>query len=313
MAASKQAIEVVSVGDVAADLIISLRNYPARGGDAEVPSIRREPGGSAANFAVGVSRLGMRSGFLGKIGSDPTGKYLYEDLNREGVDISHLRVTDVETATVVVLVERSGRRTMLSFRGASTKLTASEIPQDYVSAARWLHVSGYALIHRPQRDAALRAMTYAEEANIKTSLDPSPHIHLAKPDVVTRALKLTHVLFPNYREAQYLSGRSNIREAGKRLLKRGPSLVSMKLGRRGCLLMTNHEKLRISAFKAKTIDTTGAGDAYDAGFVVAQLRGRSLKESAAFASAVAALKTTKAGARAALPRLAEVEKFMRHE
>lgn len=143
-------------------------------------------------------------------------------------------------------------------------------------------------------------------------LDPSPHINRVKNGVLADALGLTDVLFPNESEAKYLSRKTSLREAGRTFLKRGISVVAMKLGRQGCLVMSK-EELRIPACNAKPIDTTGAGDAYDAGFVVRQLKGFDLRSAAEFANAVAALKTMRLGARAGLPRIDEVERFMRNE
>lgn len=89
--------------------------------------------------------------------------------------------------------------------------------------------------------------------------------------------------------------------------------MATKLGREGCTVMTNEEEFRMTSFKVRAIDTTGAGDAYDASFVVARLKGWDLRYPARFANAVATLKTMKAGARSGLPRMAEVERFMKHE
>ncbi len=313
MGPSTRSVDVVSVGDIAVDLVVSLREYPNRGGDTEISQIQTQPGGSAANFAVAVTRLGLSSCLLGKIGSDEVGSWLRNGLEREGVDVSHIQQTTQRTSTVIVIVENSGRRTMLSFRGASRTLAPSEIPRGLLSNAQWLHISGYSLIHRPQRDAALRAMRDARTEKVRVSLDPSPHIHLAKSRVITSALKLTDVIIPNRQEARYLSRKSRIHEAARLLLRKGPSLVVMKLGRRGCLVTKHGEETSVPAFKVKAVDTTGAGDAFDGGFVVAQLRGMSVRDSAEFANAVAALKTTRMGARAGLPRSTEVEKFMKHE
>jgi len=304
---------VISIGDIAVDQLVFVPRYPLDGGDYEVSGVERHPGGSAANFVVAIARLGMRSGFIGKVGSDEAGRLVRDDLEREGVDTSHLKREPGETGSVIVLVDKGGQRTMLSFRGANTKLTIQDIPRGYIAGSKWLHVSGYSLVHAPQRDAALKAMEYAKLAKVRISLDPSLHIHQAKSKVLADALALADVLFPSEAETKYLSHKTNLREAGRALLKKGPSTVAIKLGRRGCIVMTENEEVRVPGFSAEPTDTTGAGDAYDAGYVTGHLKGFDLKRSAEFANAVATLKTMKAGARAGLPRIDEAERFIRNE
>jgi ribokinase len=305
--------EAISLGDTAVDLVASVPEYPRGGGDSEISVLERHPGGSAANFAVAMVRLGISSGLIGKVGSDEAGGFLRDGLKREGVDVSYLKQGDGTTGTIFVLVDRSGQRTMLSFRGVNVKLLPEEIPRKYIADSRLLHVSGYSLVHAPQCDAALTAMKYAKEANVRVSLDPSPLIHLAGRKVLAEALGFVDVLLPNEAEAKYLSRRKNLRNAGRTLLEKGASIVAMKLGPKGCLVMDEHDEFRVPAFNVETIDTTGAGDAYNAGFLAGRLRGWDLKRSAQFANAAAALKTMKGGARNGLPRTGELEAFMRHE
>jgi len=309
----KESPDVISLGDAAVDLIAHVSGYPPLGADVEISAMHRYPGGSAANVAVAIARLGVSSGFIGKVGSDEAGKFLRNDLGREGVDVSHLQEEAGLTGTVIVLVDNNAQRTMLSFRGVNVNLTEREILQRYIAGSKLLHVSGYSLVHASQYRATLAAMKYAKEARVIVSLDPSPHIHLVRNEVLVDALKLVDVLLPNETEAKYLSHRKNLREAGRVLLRKGMSVVATKLGAKGCLVMSKGNEFQVAAFRVRTVDTTGAGDAYDAGFLVARLKGWDLKRSAKFANAVAALKITKESARIGLPRFDEVERFMQHE
>jgi len=305
--------ETISLGDTSVDLIASVSRYPRCGGDSEIPVLQRHPGGSAANFAVAMARLGISAGLISKVGSDETGEFLRDGLRREDVDASHLKQENGTTGTVLVIVEKSGQRTMLSFRGVNVRLLPEEISREYVAGSRLLHVSGYSLVRAPQCDAALTAMKYAKEANVRISLDPSPLVHLAERKVLAETLEFVDVLLPNEAEAKYLSRKANIRNAGRTLLEKGASIVAMKLGAKGCLVMSEHEVFRVPPFNVETIDTTGAGDAFNAGFSAGYLKGWNLKRSADFANAAAALKTMKGGARNGLPRMDELEAFMQHE
>jgi ribokinase len=310
---SKGSPEIISLGDTAVDLVASVPEHPRFGGDSEISVLQRHLGGSAANFAVAIARLGISSGLISKVGTDEAGRFLHDGLEREGVDITHLKREDGATGTIFVIVERSGQRTMLSFRGVNVRLLPEEIPREYIATTRLLHVSGYSLVHAPQCDAALTAMKYAKDANVRISLDPSPLVHLAGRKVLAETLGLVDLLLPNEAEAKYLSRKKNIRNAGRTLLEKGASIVAMKLGPKGCLVMDQNDEFRVPAFNVETIDTTGAGDAYNAAFLAGHLKGWDLKRSAEFANAAAALKTMKGGARNGLPRIGELEAFMKHE
>lgn len=305
--------ETISLGDTSVDLIASVSQYPRCGGDSEISVLQKHPGGSAANFAVAMTRLGISAGLISKVGSDETGEFLRDGLRREHVDVSHLKQENGATGTVFVIVDKSGQRTMLSFRGVNVRLLPEEIPREYITGSRLLHVSGYSLLRAPQCDAALTAMKYAKEANVRISVDPSPLVHLAERKVLAETLEFVDVLLPNEGEAKYLSRKKNIRDAGRTLLEKGASIVAMKLGARGCLVMNEDEEIRVPPFNVETIDTTGAGDAFNAGFSAGYLKGWNLKRSADFANAAAALKTMKGGARNGLPRIGELEAFMQHE
>lgn len=313
MISRRESPQTISLGDTAVDLVASVPERPQAGGDSEISVLERHPGGSAANFAVAMARLGISTGLISKVGSDEGGRFLRDGLKREGVDVSYLRQEDGASGTVFVIVDKKGQRTMLSFRGVNVRLLPEEIPREYIADSRLLHVSGYSLVHAPQCDAALTAMKYAKETNVRISFDPSPLVHLVGRKVLVEALGLVDVLLPSEAEAKYLSRKKNLRNAGRTILEKGTSIVAMKLGPKGCLVMNEHDEFRVPAFKVKMIDTTGAGDAYNAGFLAGHLRGWDLERSAEFANAAAALKTTKGGARNGLPRIGELEAFMRHE
>jgi ribokinase len=120
---------------------------------------------------------------------------------------------------------------------------------------------------------------------------------------------MTNILLPNRLGALELSKEENVNAAAKKLLQFGPEVVVITLGERGCLVVTENDQFRVPAFKIKVVDTTGAGDAFNAGFIVALHRKKKLKEAAQFANAVAALKCTKLGAQSS-PTLKEVKAFL---
>jgi len=305
-------LEVISIGDITTDVLTFVSAYPRLGQDVNALGLKIDVGGSAANFAVAVKRLGIGSGLIGKVGDDRFGNFAISELKKEGVDVSHVAVEKgASSGMVVSIVDREGERTMFSHRGANVRLRPDEINPKYIRKAKLLHISGYALVQSPQREAALKCARLAKESGILTSFDPGPLIHLANPATIRRILKLTDAVLPNSDEARSLFKCRNISRSVEILLNAGPKIVGLKLGKRGCLIARGDNRIRIPAFRVKVVDTTGAGDAWGAGFMSALLEGPAdLGRAGRFGNATAALAIQKEGVRASLPTKREVEDFL---
>lgn len=304
--------EVISIGDVTTDILIFVPTYPRLSQDVNASKLEMDLGGSAANFSVAIARLGISSALIGKVGDDWFGDFAISEFKKEGIDVSHVAVEKgAGSGMVVSVIDRNGERTMFSYRGANVRLKPNEIDPQYIRKAKLLHLSGYALVQSTQREAALKCAQLARESGILTSFDPGPLIHLAKLAVVRRILRLTDVLLPNSDEIRSLSKHRNISQCVGTLSNAGPRIVGLKLGKRGCLVARGDVRIRIPAFKVRVVDTTGAGDAWGAGFMAALLREpANLERAGKFANATAALAISKIGARASLPSKREVEDFL---
>jgi len=303
---------VVSVGDANVDLIAPISFFPKRGGEVLTDRLEMRAGGSAANLSVAVSRLGLRSRFIGRVGDDSFGNFLTDEFKKEKVDISQLQVDEeIGTGLTFILVTEDGERTMFGFRGANVHLSPDEMEISYIQNADALHISGYSLLRDPQRKAALKALDGAKRAEVLVSFDAGVLPAMKASDFIRSTLKSIDLLFLNELEATSLVGIKNPEKAASRALKLGPKIVAMKLGKRGCLILTEEEEIHSPAFNVKVVDTTGAGDAFDAGFLAGIIEGWDLKRVARFANAVGALSVMKVGARSALPNRQEVERFLR--
>jgi len=304
-------ISVVAIGDVNVDLIAPISFFPKKGGEVLIDRLERRAGGSAANLSAAVSRLGLKSGFIGRVGNDSFGRFLTDEFNEEKVDISQLQVDEeIGTGLTFILVTEEGERTMFGFRGANVHLSPDEIDVNYIKNADALHISGYSLLRDPQRKAALKALEGAKKAGILVSFDAGVLPAMKASDFIRSTLRSIDLLFLNELEATSLMGIKNPEKAASRALKLGPKIVAMKLGKGGCLILTEGEEIRSPAFNVKVVDTTGAGDAFDAGFLAGIIKGWDLKSAARFANGVGALSTMKVGARSALPNRQEVERFL---
>lgn len=258
---------IVVLGDIAVDIVSTLRAPLARGSDAPA-EVRLMPGGSGANVAVWLARLGRQVTYVGRVGDDLFGRWLSADLAAEGVDRALTVDPARRTAVIQVLVEPGGERSMVPDRGANAFWTGDEAPETLIAGAELLHVVGYVLLDAESRRGALRAMQYARAHGVPISLDPSSHAPLARlgAEGFWSLMSPVGILLPNRTEARVLGGQEDPEEALGALLHYA-DLVVIKMDRDGCLAGTSGGHWRAPAPRAQVINATGAGDAFDAGFL----------------------------------------------
>lgn len=303
---------IVAVGDANVDLIAPVESLPDKGGEVSTDKLHKCAGGSAANLCVALARLGLDSRFIGRVSNDSLGHFLIDNFRKEKVDISQLQIDEkVGTGLQFIAITRDGERTMYGFRGANIYLSADEIDMGCVESSRFLHISGYALLSDPQRKTTVKILKVARGAGALVSLDVGVLPATRVANRVCSILRSVDILFLGGLEVSALVGTKNPEKAAEDILKFGPKIVVLKLGRKGCFILTEMERVRSPAFPIKIVDTTGAGDAFDAGFLTGVIRGWGFKRAARFANAVGALSTTKIGAQSALPNRREVKRFLR--
>jgi len=258
---------IVVLGDIAVDIVSTLRTSLARGSDAPA-EVRPMPGGSGANVAVWLARLGQRVAFIGRLGDDLFGRWLEADLAAEGVESALTVDAGRRTAVIQVLVEPGGERTMVPDRGANAVWTGEEAPEALIAGADLLHVVGYVMLDAESRRGALEAMRHARAHGVAISLDPSSHSPLARlgAEGFLSLIRPVTVLLPNRSEARVLGGGDESDAAMDSLLSYA-SLVVIKMDREGCLAGTTRERWKIPAPQVRAINATGAGDAFNAGFL----------------------------------------------
>lgn len=274
---------VVVLGDVAVDIVSYLRSPLLRGSDAPA-EIRVMPGGSGANVAVWLARLGAAVTLLGRVGDDPFGRWLARDLATEGVSPALVVDRERGTGVIQVLVEPGGERTMVPDRGANAHWQEGDVPEALIAGAQLLHVVGYVLFDPGSRHGALRAMQYARAHGVPISLDPSSHGPLAQlgSERFWSLAGRVSVFLPNRNEAQALAGHDNP-EAALKALRQHADVVVLKLDRDGCAACTESQEGEIfclePAPQVAAPNATGAGDAFDAGFLAEWVASRDLAEA----------------------------------
>lgn len=253
------------------------------GGTIVVDAIERRLGGNGANTSYAIGKLGMKVRSLGGVGSDEAGDYVLGELRSAGVDVSAMRRCGPANAITIGLVKPSGARAFLNWLGSSAlvDLTPEEMLREFRNGFAHYHMaSPFGLPRlRPKQPEFLRL---AREAGLTTSLDTHWDWAGAWMDDLGPCLAHTDILFVNEDEARMLGGIPALRAAGARTLV-------LKLGAEGCEVMGEGGNFRMPAFEVPVVDTTGAGDCFSGGFLVALQRGASFAEAARFANAVGAL------------------------
>ncbi|MGA2529899.1 MAG: sugar kinase [Acidimicrobiales bacterium] len=291
---------VVVIGDVINDIIVRPCASIAVGTDT--PSdIERSAGGSGANQAAWLGALGTPVRFVGRAGAADAG-FHQSALERVGVEASIARDDILATGTIVVLVSSDGERSMFTDRGANLALASADVPAGLLEGARLLHLSGYQLFEPQTRSVLRRLWEDASRAGAATSVDPASVAGLRQvgPGAFLEWTSGAQFAFPNLDEAQLLTGAEEPEEIVTVLLE-SYGVVALKLGPAGALIASSDgRRIRVEAEPARIVDSTGAGDAFCAGFLAAWSKGADLEACALDAVKAAACVVGQLGAR---PRL----------
>ena len=310
---------VVVVGDSNVDLEIRLPDGEGPIDHAN-PAPRLFGGGSAANTAAALARLGIGCRFVGAVGDDSFGRFAVSSLHDAGVDTSLVvRVSDVPTVVVIPVVIATGHRLIYVWPpigGAHGSLDPRRAAAA-VDGASWLHVSGICLRLSPAREATLAAMERAKRAGVPVSFDLNLRLENWGWDSEFRTIVETAVGW-----ADIITGsagdeisplmRIDDPTAAARSLAAGGRVVVARVGRAGAIVCTGDAVETVPGFSVRVVDTVGAGDAFNAGFIAARTRGTDLVDAARWGNAVAALTIGRPGARST-PSPAEVSALLANE
>ena len=307
--------KVLLLGDINIDTIWPVSEFPVPGRDGLVESISLEVGGAVVNSAVVLDNLRQSAGLIGCIGNDTWGQQVLSKLSKSSIDQSYIYIhpdNKVNTGITFIIVTPDGERTMFSQRGANVFLEPCFIDEKAFMNASILHISGYALLEAPQKDAAWQAIHFAKIHNAKISLDTGLEPVLQNPQEVRNILPYLSVCITGPQELENIFGCCQD-EAIEHLLSFGTQIVAVKLGKSGSLVVSKDEKFYCSSFSINAVDSTGAGDSFSAGLLFGLNHNLSLQASAILASALGALAATVYGAGFALPDELGIQNFLQSE
>ncbi|MEA3406870.1 MAG: sugar kinase [Chloroflexota bacterium] len=291
---------IVTVGEALVEIMRPERDVPLnRPGPFSGPY----PSGAPAIFAGAAARLGASVGFVGTVGHDAFGDCVLDRLRSDGVDVSAVRrESELLTGIAFVAYAADGTRSFIFHlpRSAAAHVTPDQLPAGYVDEIRYLHVMGsslsiseelrktcYALAHQVYENGG----TVSLDPNLRPELLPEEEIRAVCDPVV----EVAEVVLPSGEELASLTGEKSAPKGAERLLARGVEIVALKRGARGSRIYTKDETIDIPPYQVKEVDPTGAGDCYDAAFVVGLSRYWPLEATARYANAAGALATTRLG------------------
>ncbi len=293
-------LDVIGFGALNLDRLFQVNQIACKDEEGYVINLEERCGGSAANTIIGLSRLGLKTGFIGKIGNDSQGKMLLANLNKENINTAGIiKSSNGRSGTVHGYVDREGERALYVDPGVNDNITIQEINQEFASNTKLLHLTSFA----GQSIKAQEALLENIPGQLKVSLDPGMIYANKGIEALTKILQRTDILLTNQKELDVLlSGLKDLEDKINTILNFGIKIMVIKQGQNGCLVIDGRKKYLIDAFKVDCKDTTGAGDAFNSGFIYGILEGKNIKESASIGNFVASCCIQELGATTGLPR-----------
>jgi len=305
--------DVICLGIVVADLLARpVDAWPERGKLVLTKHMELHIGGCAANTAIGLTRLGIPTGVVAKVGDDPLGEFVINALSREGVDSQGVKKdASAQTSTTMVCVHGDGERSLIHCVGANAALQEADVSFELMKGAQVLHVAGSLLMPGFDGDPTARVLKRAKEMGLITTLDTAWDGSGRWMTTMSPVFAYVDYALPSIEEARMLTGRQDPPEVARELIARGVKTVALKMGEHGCYLRDDSQELTIPAFQVEAVDASGAGDAFAAGFLAGLVKGWDLESTGRLANATGALCTLALGTTAGLRSYEETKRFMR--
>jgi len=294
---------VIGFGALNIDKLYKVNMIAKEEEEAFVIDFKESPGGSAANTIVGLARLELKTGYIGKIAEDREGELLVNDFRKENVDTSGIIISRKGRSGVVMgYVDGKGERALYVDPVVNDWLEFKEINLDYAANTEFLHLTSFV----GEKPFKAQKELIKQLSDVKISFDPGALYARKSLKSLKPIIKRSFVVLPNENEIRLLTGK-DYEMGSKILIKKGVSVVAVKLGERGCYVTNGKERHLVEPYEKKLVDTTGAGDAFCAGFLYGLIKGRDLYNCGKLGNFVAARCISKMGARTGLPRLSDLK------
>jgi len=305
-------IDVACMGILVADVFgRPIDQWPQRGRLSLVDEMGMGVGGCASNAGIDLAKLGAKVAVIGRVGRDGFGDFVRATLNASGVDTSTI-VVDPEAGTsgTMVMVHGDGERSFIHYPGANARVQPEDMPDEVLQRSKIVFIAGTNVMPGFDGEPAAQVLRRAKEAGATTCLDTVWDATGRWMEIIAPMLPHADIFLPSIAEAAEIVKETEPAKIAEKLMAYGIKIVGLKMGEQGCYLRTAGEELRLPAFRVDSIDGTGSGDAFAAGFLRGYLEGWPLERTGRFANAVGALCTTAMGTTAGVRSFDETLAFM---
>jgi sugar/nucleoside kinase (ribokinase family) len=305
-------MDVLCLGILVADIVAKpIEEMPGKGKLQLVDTMELHTGGCASNAGYDLSKLGVSTGLMGKVGMDGFGDFFIKYMEDSGLDTRGIkRTSSANTSATMVMVSADGERTFFHYLGANGELCYDDIDLDILREVKILHIAGAFLMPKFDGESTARVLKQARDLGITTSLDTAWDSRGNWMSLLEPCLHHLDIFMPSIEEARMVTGKEEPPEIADFLLSYGIGTVALKMGEQGSYIRTRDWGMYVPIFEVKTVDATGAGDAFAAGFLAGVSRGWDHREAAKLASAVGACCVTAMGATAGVKNWQETLSFM---
>ena len=319
--------EVICLGEILIDMIPDKEDVSW----SEISNFSPVPGGAPANVCIALSKLGVNTGFIGKVGKDPFGELLVEILRENGVDVSQVKFdSDVRTTLAFVSTHKDRENDFIFYRnpGADMMLRSEDLDEDFIAGSKIFHFGSISMTNEPSRSATFQAIRVARKNRVFLSFDPNLRPRLWKNlkearNRIIEGIKSADLVKVNDIELEFITGKGDLVKGTSWLLQRGPQVVVVTRGEKGAFFRNKETFSSIPSYNVKVADTVGCGDAFTAAIIYQFLlldkegqdisglsKGR-IKDILSYANAAAALTATRKGVIPSLPTRKEIERFLK--
>jgi sugar/nucleoside kinase (ribokinase family) len=307
-------MSVICVGILVADVIAKpVEKLPERGKLDLVDKIELHTGGCAVNTGIALSKIGIKTGIIGKVGNDGFGGFLIDTLKKNKIDVSGIvKDKNINTSATAVMVHPDGERSFIHYLGANSEFSEKDIDLNIVKKYKIIHVAGTFLMPKFDGEPTARIFKKAKKMGLITSLDTCWDSKNRWMKLLEPVLQYVDIFLPSIEEAKRLTEKETPEEIAKILMDYGVKTVGLKMGEKGCYIRTKDVQLSIPAFKINPVDATGAGDSFVAGFLTGIIKGWDLEKTGRFANAVGAMCALAIGASQGVKSLKETFKFIQN-
>ncbi|NLN79168.1 MAG: sugar kinase [Armatimonadetes bacterium] len=304
--------DVTCLGILVADVVGKpVDNIPERGKLMLVDRMELHGGGCANSTGIGLTKIGVKTAVIGKVGDDGFGDFVIGNLTRNKVDCTGVvRDKDAATSSTMVLVHGDGERSFIHYIGANGTLTEADVDFGVVKSSKILHIAGSFLLPGFDGEPTARVLKKAKELGVTTSLDTAWDSRGNWMKLLAPCLPYVDYAVPSIEEARMVTGKHEPEDVAAVLLDYGVGTAALKMGAKGCYIRSKDIELHIPIYKVDVVDALGAGDAFAAGFLAGLVNGWDLERTGKFANATGAFCVTALGATTGIKDRKTIEDFI---